>query len=64
VIASETFNNACGVNINESRINNIAGDVDMHMHLASPTTIDWKLGPLLMLFAVTACSLTVIVFKN
>ncbi|KAF8331161.1 hypothetical protein F5887DRAFT_62000 [Amanita rubescens] len=67
VIASEMFKNACDINIKEGRINNIAGDVDMYMHLASPTTNDWKLpvGPLLMLFAVAACSLTLaIVSKN
>jgi len=59
------FKNACDVNIKEGRINNIAGDVDMHMRFASPTTIDWKLGPLLILFAVAACSLTLtIVSKN
>jgi len=63
------FKNACDINIKEGRINNIAGDVDMHMRFASPTTIDsdWKLGPLLMLFAVAACSLALsltIVSKN
>jgi len=65
VIASEMFKNACDINIEEGRMNNIAGDVDMHMRFTSPTTIDWKLGALLMLFAVAACSLTLtVVSKN
>ena len=47
------FKNACDIHINEGKVNNIAGDVDMHVRFASPTTTtDWKLGLLLILFSV------------